>query len=113
VAAKYGLGSLIAIVDNNGVQLDGPVREVMPIEPLGPRWAAWRWRVLEVDGHDVREIAGALESAAASRDQPTLILAHTVKGKGVSFMENDAAWHGGVPSAGQLHQALAELGEGS
>jgi transketolase len=111
VAAKYGLGNLIGIVDNNGVQLDGPVRQVMPIEPLAPRWAAWGWRVLEVDGHDVRALADALEAAAISRHQPTVIVAHTVKGKGVSFMEGDAAWHGGVPTPAQLQQALAELGE--
>lgn len=111
VAAKYGLGNLIGIVDNNGVQLDGPVREVMPIEPLAPRWSAWGWRVLEVSGHDVCALADSLETAAASSDQPTMIIARTVKGKGVSFMENDAAWHGGVPTADQLRRALAELGE--
>ena len=112
VAAKYGLGNLIGIVDNNGVQLDGPVREVMPMEPLAPRWAAWGWRVLETDGHDVRQLAEALMEASTSLDRPTMIIAHTIKGKGVSFMENDAAWHGGVPTAKQLEQALAELGEG-
>lgn len=111
VATKYALGNLIAIVDNNGVQLDGPVHEVMPIEPLGPRWSAWGWRVLEVDGHDVRQLTDALDSATASRDQPTVIVAHTTKGKGVSFMENDAAWHGAVPTTDQLRHALVELGE--
>lgn len=112
VAAKYRLSNLVAIVDNNGVQLDGPVREVMPLEPLGPRWAAWGWRVLEVDGHDVNELAEAFESATSAAGQPTVIIAHTVKGKGVSFMENDHIWHGAVPTAEQLRQALAELGEG-
>ena len=112
VAAKYGLSNLIGILDNNGVQLDGPVRQVMPIEPLAPRWAAWGWRVLETDGHDVRQLAEALMEASTSLDRPTMIIAHTIKGKGVSFMENDAAWHGGVPTAKQLEQALAELGEG-
>lgn len=112
VAAKYRLSNLVAIVDNNGVQLDGPVREVMPLEPLGPRWAAWGWRVLEVDGHDVNELAEAFESATSAAGQPTMIIAHTVKGKGVSFMENDHIWHGAVPTAEQLRQALAELGEG-
>jgi transketolase len=113
VAAKYGLANLIGIVDNNGVQLDGPVREVMPIEPLGPRWAAWGWRVVEVDGHDVRQVAEGLDAAAASRDRPTMIVAHTIKGRGVSFMENEAAWHGGVPTPEQLGRALAELGQGA
>jgi transketolase len=112
VAAKYGLANLIGILDNNGVQLDGPVSEVMPIEPLAPRWAAWGWRVVEVDGHDVRQLADALDEAASSSGRPTMIIAHTIKGKGVSFMENDAAWHGGVPTSEQLKQALAELGEG-
>jgi transketolase len=113
VAAKYGLANLIGIVDNNGVQLDGPVREVMPNEPLGPRWAAWGWGVVEVDGHDVRQVVEALDAAAASRDRPTMIVAHTIKGRGVSFMENEAAWHGGVPTPEQLGRALAELGEGA
>lgn len=113
VAAKYRLSNLIGILDNNGVQLDGFVREVMPIEPLAPRWAAWGWRVLEADGHDVRQMAEVLDEAAASRDRPTMIVARTVKGKGVSFMENDATWHGGVPTAEQLRQALAELGKGA
>jgi transketolase len=112
VAAKYGLSGLIGILDNNGVQLDGPVSEIMPMEHLGARWSAWGWRVLEVDGHDVRQIADALDEAAASGNQPTMIIAHTIKGKGVSFMENEAAWHGGVPTPAQLQQALAELGEG-
>ena len=112
VAAKYGLANLIGILDNNGVQLDGRVSEIMPMEPLGPRWAAWGWRVLEADGHDVRQLAEALEEASTLHDRPTMIVARTVKGKGISFMENDAAWHGGVPTAAQLEQALAELGEG-
>jgi transketolase len=112
VAAKYRLSNLIAVVDNNGVQLDGPVREVMPLEPLGPRWAAWGWRVLEVNGHDVDELAEAFMSATPACSQPTAIIAHTVKGKGVSFMENNHVWHGAVPTAEQLRQALAELGEG-
>jgi transketolase len=112
VASKYRLSHLIAIVDNNGVQLDGPVREVMPLEPLGPRWAAWGWQVLEVNGHDVDELAEAFESATSAAGQPTAIIAHTVKGKGVSFMENNHLWHGAVPTTDQLRQALAELGEG-
>ena len=112
VAAKYHLGNLIAVVDNNGVQLDGPVRDVMPLEPLGPRWAAWGWRVLEVDGHDVDALAEAFASTTPARSQPTAIIAHTVKGKGVSFMENNHIWHGAVPTPEQLRRALAELGEG-
>jgi len=112
VAAKYSLSNLIGILDNNGVQLDGPVSEIMPMGNLGARWSAWGWRVLEADGHDVRQIADAFDSAVGSGNQPTMIIAHTIKGKGVSFMEGDAAWHGGVPTPAQHQQALAELGEG-
>ncbi|MGE5249433.1 MAG: transketolase [Bacteroidota bacterium] len=111
VAAKYHLSNLTVLLDDNGVQLDGPVSQVMPIEPLKDKWAAWGWNVLEVDGHSVEELVQALERAARVEDQPTIILAHTTKGKGVSFMENQSYWHGNVPNADQLHRALAELGE--
>ena len=112
-AAKYRLASLTAIVDNNDVQLDGPVHEIMPLEPLADKWAACGWHVLEVNGHSVREVVDALEFAGEIHDRPTVILAHTTKGKGVSFMENQSYWHGNVPNAEQLTQALAELGEGT
>jgi len=110
-AAKYRLSNLTAILDNNDVQLDGPVHEVMPLEPLAERWSACGWHVIEADGHSVRQVAEALELSAAIHDRPSLVLAHTTKGKGVSFMENNAYWHGNVPSPEQLKQALAELGE--
>jgi transketolase len=110
-AAKYRLAGLTAIVDCNGVQLDGPVHEVMPLEPLADKWAACGWRVVEVNGHAVREVVEALELAREVHDRPTVILAHTTKGKGVSFMENQSYWHGNVPNTEQLAQALAELGE--
>jgi len=110
-AAKYHLSSLTAIVDYNNVQLDGPVPEVMPLEPLAGKWSAWGWRVVEIDGHDVQQVADALEAATQVHEQPTVILAHTTKGKGVSFMENQSYWHGNVPNAEQLKQALRELGE--
>ena len=112
-AAKYRLANLTAIVDNNDVQLDGPVHEIMPLEPLADKWAACGWHVLEVNGHSVREVADAVEFAGEIHDRPTVILAHTTKGKGVSFMENQSYWHGNVPNAEQLTQALAELGEGA
>ncbi len=111
-AAKYRLSNLSAIVDFNGVQLDGPVHEVMPLEPLADKWLACRWRVVEVNGHSVREVAEALALAAQVHDRPTVVIAHTTKGRGVSFMENQSYWHGNVPSAEQLALALAELGEG-
>lgn len=109
-AAKYRLANLTAIVDYNNVQLDGPVAEIMPLEPLAGKWQASGWRVIELNGHAVREIAEALAMAAQVHDRPTVLIAHTTKGKGVSFMENQSYWHGNVPNAAQLAQALAELG---
>jgi transketolase len=110
-AAKYHLANLTAILDNNNVQLDGPVHEIMPLEPLPDKWKACNWHVLEINGHSIREVAQALELAGEIHDRPTIIIAHTTKGKGVSFMENQSYWHGNAPDAGQLKQALAELGE--
>jgi transketolase len=110
-AAKYRLSNLTVIVDANGVQLDGPVAEVMPLEPLADKWSACGWHVIEINGHSVREVAQAFELAGEIHDRPTVLLAHTTKGKGVSFMENKSYWHGNVPSKDQLEQALAELGE--
>jgi transketolase len=110
-AAKYHLDHLTAIVDANGVQLDGPVSEVMPLEPLCDKWSACGWHVLERNGHSVREMAEALEQAAGIQGRPTVVIARTTKGKGVSFMENQSYWHGNVPNAEQLQQALSELGE--
>jgi len=110
-AAKYHLANLTAIVDNNDVQLDGPVHEIMPLEPLAGKWVACGWRVIEINGHSIQQVSEALEFSREIHDQPTVILAHTTKGKGVSFMENQSYWHGNVPNADQLAQALAELGE--
>ena len=110
-ATKYRLSNLTALLDYNDVQLDGPVHEVMPLEPLADKWSAFGWRVVEVNGHEVRQVADALELAAQIHDRPTIIIAHTTKGQGVSFMENQSYWHGNVPNAEQLKQALTELGE--
>jgi transketolase len=111
-AAHYKLGGLIAIVDRNGVQNDRPTAEVTQLEPFADKWRAFGWRVLEVDGHDVDAMAKALEESGATPDGgPTVIIARTVKGKGVSFMENTAEWHGKAPNAEQLEQALRELAE--
>ncbi|MBN2148744.1 MAG: transketolase [Anaerolineales bacterium] len=110
-AAKYRLSNLTAILDYNNVQLDGPVSEVMPLEPLADKWLACGWHVAEVNGHSVRELAEGLELAGQVHDRPTIVLAHTTKGRGVSFMENQSYWHGNVPNAEQLKQALTELGE--
>ena len=110
-AAKYHLSNLTAILDNNDVQLDGPVQEVMPLEPLADKWRACGWHILAINGHSIREVAEALELAGEIHDRPTMIIAHTTKGKGVSFMENQSYWHGNAPDANQLKQALTELGE--
>jgi transketolase len=110
-AAKYRLSNLTAILDNNGVQLDGTVQEVMPLEPIADKWKACGWHVIEINGHSVREVAEALDLAGEIHDRPAIIIAHTTKGKGVSFMENQSYWHGNVPDAGQLKRALMELGE--
>ncbi len=110
-AAKYRLSNLTVVVDNNDVQLDGFVHDVMPLEPLAGKWSACGWHVIEVNGHSVQQIVEALELAKEMHDKPTVILAHTTKGKGVSFMENQSYWHGNVPNKEQLAQALEELGE--
>ena len=110
-AAKYHLANLTVMVDSNGVQLDGSVQEVMPLGSLRDRWAACGWNVQECNGHSIRDVAESLELAGEVHDRPTVLIAHTTKGKGVSFMENRSFWHGNVPDAAQLEQALNELGE--
>ncbi|NPV85785.1 MAG: transketolase [Anaerolineae bacterium] len=109
VAAKYRLANLTAILDYNDVQLDGAVHEIMPLEPVAERWRSFGWKVLEVNGHNVRQVAEALDLAEEIHHCPTMIIAHTTKGKGVSFMENDAKWHGAVPNQQQYEQAVTEL----
>jgi transketolase len=110
-AAKYRLSNLTAIVDYNDVQLDGPVHEIMPMEPMADKWRACNWEVLEINGHDLRQVLEALDMASETHHRPTAIIAHTTKGKGVSYMENQAKWHGIAPSDGELAQAVAELTE--
>ena len=109
VAAKYHLSNLTAILDYNDVQLDGPVHEVMPLEPLVERWKAFNWHVIEINGHNTRQVAEALDLTEEIHNKPTIIIAHTTKGKGVSYMENDSRWHGAVPNSDQYNQALEEL----
>ena len=111
-AAHFSLDNVCAIVDDNGVQLDGPTREIMDVEPLGAKFAAFGWAVLEVDGHSLSALQDAFRTAQATRGRPTVLLAHTVKGKGVSFMEGQAGWHGKAPNDAELAAALAELEEG-
>jgi transketolase len=108
-AGHYKLDNLVGIVDYNGVQIDGSCEDVMNIDPVKDKWLAFNWNVIEVDGHDVVKIEEAFHKASEFKGKPTLILAHTVKGKGVSFMENNCAWHGTAPNKEQLAKALAEL----
>ena len=108
-AAKYKLDNLCACVDVNGLQIDGRTADVMPTEPLDKKFEAFGWHVITIDGHDYDQIEKAYAEAAATKGQPTMILAKTVKGKGVSFMENDAGWHGKAPNDEQFAQAKAEL----
>ncbi|GMT43083.1 MAG: transketolase [bacterium] len=108
-AAHYKLGSVIAIQDNNQIQIDGFCKDVMNVQPLGEKWRAFGWHVQEIDGHDFGPILEAIENAKSKKDKPSLIWAHTVKGKGVSFMENKAEWHGVAPNDEELKKALAEI----
>lgn len=111
-AAHQQLGRLITIVDHNGLQIDGPVTEVCSPESLKEKFASFGWRVAEVDGHDINAITEVLNSCKAQPDgAPWAVIAETVKGKGVSFMENQAGWHGKAPNAEQCAVALAELGD--
>jgi len=111
-AAKYRLGNLTAIVDANGIQQTGATADVMPSEPLTAKWEAFGWHTQEIHGHNVREILDALDRADEVHARPSVIIARTTKGRGVSFMEYDHRWHGAIPSREQYGQALAELEEG-
>ena len=108
-AAKYNLDNLCGIVDVNGLQIDGKTSDVMPSEPLDKKWEAFGWHVIKIDGHDYEAIEAAFNEAKTVKGKPTVILAATTKGKGVSFMENNAGWHGKAPNAEQFEQAAAEL----
>jgi transketolase len=108
-AAHHHLDNLTAIVDVNGIQNDSFVREILVTEPIVDKWQAFGWNVLDIDGHDVGAIVDALADAARTSGRPTIIVCRTVKGKGVSFMENNPEWHGKAPTKEQLAQALAEL----
>lgn len=109
-AAKFELDNLVAIIDNNRLQLDGTVEEMMPsLYPLKEKLEAFGWHVLVCDGHDFAELCTAFEEAKTVKNKPVAIIAQTVKGKGVSFMENDGSWHGSVPTEEQYQIALREL----
>lgn len=108
-AAHQQLDNLIAIIDANRIQLDGFTADILDTEPLPDKWRAFGWQVSEIDGHDLRQVFDAYDEAIAHRGSPVMIVARTVKGKGVSFMENDVEWHGVAPDAEQTARALAEL----
>ncbi|MCY1714727.1 transketolase [Caproiciproducens galactitolivorans] len=108
-AAKYKLDNLVGFVDVNGLQIDGTTEEIMPSEPLDEKWEAFGWNVLKIDGHDLRAISDAVDAAGECSGKPTMILAKTVKGKGISFMENKVMWHGNTPDEEEYQKAKAEL----
>jgi transketolase len=109
-AHHYKLDNLCAFVDNNGLQIDGEVEKVMGIEPLGDKWRAFGWHVINVDGHNMSEILNALEEARKILDKPTAIIAKTVKGKGFSFCAGKVNYHGTPPSDNDLEEGLKEIG---
>ena len=108
-AAHYQLDNLCAIVDFNGLQIDGDITKVMNPTPIDKKFEAFGWHVIDIDGHDYEAIEKAFEEARATKGQPTMILAHTIKGKGVSFMENQAGWPGKAPNAEEYEIAMKEL----
>jgi len=111
-AAHYRVDNLIAFLDKNGLQIDGPTESVISSEPLADKWRAFGWHVIEIDGHDIPQILDAVEEAKDMKEKPVMIIAHTVKGKGVSFMENVVGFHGKAPNDEQYRQAIAEIGLG-
>ena len=108
-APYHKIDNLVCIVDYNKIQLDGWVKDIMEVEPLAEKWRAFGWHTLEIDGHDIAALQKAFADASATKGQPTAIIAHTIKGKGVSFMENNPKFHGTAPSADECAKALAEL----
>jgi transketolase len=109
LAAKYKLTNMIVIVDRNNIQIDGPTEVVMPLEDLREKWEAFNWHVLEIDGNDVEAVIDAVNMAKAIVEQPVVIIAHTIPGKGVDFMEYDFHWHGVAPNHEQAKKALKEI----
>jgi len=111
-AAHYKLDNLTVFLDHNGLQIDGKNEDIMNIEPIDEKFKAFGWHVITIDGHDFDEIFNAIDEAKNTKDKPTMILAKTIKGKGVSFMENQVGWHGKAPNEEEKEKALEELGGG-
>ncbi len=107
--SKYKLTNLIAIVDRNNIQIDGPTEVVMPLEDLRAKWESFGWHVLEIDGNDIEAVIDACNMAKAIVEKPVVILAHTIPGKGVDFMEYDFHWHGVAPNHEQAKDALKQI----
>lgn len=110
-AAHYKLDNVTAVLDYNGLQIDGTTDNVMSSDPLTDKWQAFGWHVIEVDGNDIEALLAALAEAKAVKGKPTILIARTIKGRGVSFMENEVGWHGNAPNSEQAEQALKELRE--
>ena len=108
-AAHYRLDNLLAFVDHNGLQIDGPVNEIMSVTPIAQKWRAFGWKVFEIDGHDPAQILWACDRARQTKGKPSVAIAYTVKGKGVSFMEDRVDWHGKAPKGEELQAAIDEL----
>ncbi len=108
-AAHFKLDNLVAIVDCNRLQLSGWTQDIMNLEPFAQKWQAFGWRTIEIDGHDFNQILAALQESQNTKAEPTIIIAHTTKGKGVSFMENNVAFHGKAPTPEEVEKALKEL----
>ncbi|MBM3811911.1 MAG: transketolase [Acidimicrobiia bacterium] len=107
--AYHKVDNVVAIVDYNKIQLDGFVKDIMELEPLADKWRAFGWHVIEIDGHNLAALGAAWDEARATKGKPTAVIAHTIKGKGVSFMENNPKWHGVAPSPDEVAMALKEL----
>ena len=110
-ASHHDLKNLVAVVDCNGVQINGWTNEVMTVEPIADKWRAFGWKTVEVNGHNMKDLLTALHTAKTMR-HPTAILMRTVKGRGVSFMEDESKWHGVAPSDEELVKAIGEIQEG-
>ncbi len=108
-AGKYKLSQLVAFVDRNNIQIDGTTEDVMPLEDLAGKWESFGWHVIEIDGHNIESIIDATSQARAITNRPTVIIAHTIPGKGVDFMEYNYKWHGMPPNAEQAKEALEDL----
>lgn len=108
-AGKYKLNNLIGIIDRNNIQIDGTTEDVMPLEDLKGKWESFGWHVLEIDGNNIESVIDACSMARAITNQPTVIIAHTIPGKGVDFMEYDHHWHGAPPNSQQAKEALSKL----